>query len=122
MAARIEQPVTTARVADHAVTPAQPGRPVPIQLLQVPDCPLVDSVRDVLQRCILQSGLNVVVEDLEGPYQSPTLLVNGVDVTGRPTTTEPSCRLDLPTEEEILTSLTADRGLALDPEGSTRCA
>ncbi|MGH8997118.1 MAG: hypothetical protein ACRDYB_14000 [Acidimicrobiales bacterium] len=62
------------------------------------------------------------MKDLEGPYPSPTLLVDGVDATGRPTTAGPSCRLDLPTEEEILTSLRGASLLVLDPEGSERCA
>ncbi|MGH9298456.1 MAG: alkylmercury lyase [Acidimicrobiales bacterium] len=92
-----------------------------VELLHVPDCPLVDSVRALLQRCILRSGLHVFVENLEGPYSSPTLLVNGGDVTGRPTAEQPSCRLDLPTEEEILTSLTAASLIAPDPERAEPC-
>jgi hypothetical protein len=42
------------------------------------------------------------VQELEGAFASPTLLVDGVDVTGRPAVSEPSCRLDLPTREQIL--------------------
>ncbi|MGH9206928.1 MAG: hypothetical protein ACRD1G_10275 [Acidimicrobiales bacterium] len=99
--------MTTARVTEDTAPSAEPGRVVFVQLLHVPDCPLVDTVRDLLRRCILRSGLNVTMEDLEGPYPSPTLLVNGVDVTGRPIAKGPSCRLDLPTEEEILSFLAA---------------
>ena len=44
-------------------------------------------------------------EEIEGPYPSPTLLIDGIDVTGRDPGTEPCCRLDLPTEEDILMAL-----------------
>jgi len=50
--------------------------------------------------------LNVAVEEVEGSYSSPTLLINGADVTGHPAVVGPSCRLDVPTEEEILIALT----------------
>jgi hypothetical protein len=45
------------------------------------------------------------VEDLEGPYPSPTLLIDGTDVTGKSSRDGPACRLDLPTEEQILAAL-----------------
>ncbi len=82
-----------------------------IHLLHVPECPLVGKLRTVLQRGLARSELHAEVEELEGPYPSPTLLVNGVDVTGREAGNEPSCRLDLPGEEQILTALirAADR-------------
>jgi hypothetical protein len=48
-----------------------------------------------------KSDADAIVEELAGDYNSPTLLVNGFDVTGRPRALEGvmSCRLDLPTEE-----------------------
>jgi hypothetical protein len=51
--------------------------------------------------------MDIVVEELAGDYDSPTLLVNGVDVTGHPRAPEGhmSCRLDLPSEEQILAAL-----------------
>lgn len=114
--------MTVLGVQEDTTPSAERGLPVSVQLLHVPGCPLVDSVRGLLQRCIHRSGLGVVVEDLEGPYPSPTLLVDGADATGRPTTAGPSCRLDLPTEEEILASLRGTSLLVLGPEGSGRCA
>jgi len=45
------------------------------------------------------------VEQLEGPYPSPALLIDGADVTGKPLVQQPSCRLDLPTEEQIMAAL-----------------
>jgi hypothetical protein len=78
-----------------------------IQLLSVPDCPLVGSVRKMLEKCLTQIPINVTLEELVGDYNSPTLLVNGFDVTGRPRTSDGvmSCRLDLPSEEQILAAL-----------------
>lgn len=76
-----------------------------VQLLHVADCPLVGELRTVLQHTLARNGLRAQIEELEGPYPSPTLLVDGVDVTGRATGTEPSCRLDLPSEEQILAAL-----------------
>lgn len=76
-----------------------------VQILRVPDCPLVGGLRSILDRCLSRSGLHVTVEEIEGPYPSPTLLVNGADPTGRPAAAGPSCRLDLPTEDEILAAL-----------------
>jgi hypothetical protein len=82
-------------------------RPVQVQLLSVPDCPLVKKVRSSLESCLHQTHFNVVVEELIGDYSSPTLLVDGFDVTGNPTTSsgQVSCRLDLPNEEQILAAL-----------------
>ncbi len=76
-----------------------------VQLLHVAACPLVGKLRTVLQDSLARSGLPAVIEELEGPCPSPTLFVNGVDVTGRATSSEPSCRLDLPSEEQILAAL-----------------
>lgn len=85
---------------------------VRVQLLSVPDCPLVESVRSVLENSLAQTHVDVVVEELVGDYSSPTLLVNGFDVTGHPRAPEGqiSCRLVLPTEEQILAAL---RGLTV---------
>ena len=79
--------------------------PVRIQLFHVPDCPLVDRVRATLRSSLAKASAPVVVEEIEGSYPSPTLLIDGIDVTGRSLEPDASCRLDLPTEEQILTAL-----------------
>ena len=80
--------------------------PVTVQLLHVPDCPLVSRVRDTLQVCLQRIGRPVRFEDLEGDYPSPTLLVDGIDVTtGAPPQTEICCRFDLPTGAQITAAL-----------------
>jgi hypothetical protein len=79
---------------------------VEVRLLHVPECPLADRVRDTLRESIADSGLAVRVEDVEGPFPSPTLLVGGVDVvTGGTPATEPCCRLDLPSRAQIRAAL-----------------
>jgi hypothetical protein len=83
-----------------------------IQLLSVPDCPLVESARSTLKKSLAQTHVDVIVEELVGAYSSPTILIDGFDVTGRPREPEnvPSCRLDIPTQEQIMVAL---RGLSV---------
>ncbi|MGH2719100.1 MAG: alkylmercury lyase [Actinomycetota bacterium] len=88
------------RFEDRAATPIQ------VQIVRVPDCPLVERLRAFLDRCLSRTGMTAIVEEIEGPYPSPTLLINGADVTGRPRGFEASCRLDLPTQHQILAALT----------------
>lgn len=84
---------------------ADDSRPIRIQILHVPDCPLVEGLRALVSRCVAQSAAGVTVEEIEGPYPSPTLLLNGKDVTGLQIVEAASCRFDLPTEEQILAAL-----------------
>lgn len=80
---------------------------VKVQLLCVPDCPLVQKVRHTIRDCLAKTQIPVTVEELIGAYNSPTVLVNGFDVTGQPPAEEgqTSCRLDLPNEEQILAAI-----------------
>jgi hypothetical protein len=82
-------------------------KPYRIQLLYVPDCPLVESARSVLKKSLAETHVDAVVEELVGDYSSPTILIDGFDVTGRSREPESlaSCRLDLPTHEQILVAL-----------------
>jgi hypothetical protein len=83
---------------------AEPAR---IELLHVPGCPLVDRVRATVEACLDEAGLTDVVHQREGSFASPTLLIDGTDVTGARAQTEACCRLDLPTREQILAALHA---------------
>lgn len=76
-----------------------------IQLLYLPGCPLVDRVRTTLRESLAAIGSRANVEESERPCASPTLLVNGVDVTGRTPPQGTSCRLDLPTHDQIVAAL-----------------
>lgn len=79
---------------------------VQVQVLHVPDCPLLPRVREILRACLAQTPAAVVVDEVEGDYPSPSIVINGLDVvTGQAPHTETSCRLDLPTVDQILTAL-----------------
>jgi hypothetical protein len=78
-----------------------------IQLLYRPGCPNVDRARRLLYHCLDEAGVQAEVEELAGDYPSPTILVDGVDVMGGPGGPGPACRLDLPTEERVLATLTS---------------
>lgn len=79
-----------------------------IQILQVPDCPLVDQLIDEVEHCLTEAGVGEPVEIVVGDYPSPTLVMDGVDVaTGRPVEGEPRCRMDLPSREQIRAAVRA---------------
>jgi hypothetical protein len=81
---------------------------VNVELLSVPDCPNVAATRDLLRAVLADLGLSVGVVERVGEYPSPTVLVNGNDVTGAPTTAGiGSCRIDLPTAGQIKHALRA---------------
>jgi hypothetical protein len=81
-----------------------------IELLHVRDCPLVGRLRAVLEDCLNAAGLPATVEQREGPYPSPTLLIDGRDVvTGKPPGATACCRLDLPSAEQIRAALDPSR-------------
>jgi hypothetical protein len=97
---------------------SRPG-PVRVQLLHVPDCPLTGRVRDALYDCIRHVGFSVRVEELEGAYPSPTLVVDGIDVaTGARPSREICCRLDVPTCAQIVTALNRAARTCAEPASS----
>ncbi len=81
------------------------GTVVNIQILHVPGCPLVDPVRETVHRVLAKLKIQAEVEELVGEYPSPTLLIDGRDITGRTHKDYSACRLDLPTEEQVLVAL-----------------
>ena len=73
-----------------------------VQILHVPACPLVDRLRAEVASTLEQVATHLELSLLERDYPSPTLVVDGLDVTtGAPVSGEPRCRLDLPTLEQI---------------------
>jgi hypothetical protein len=78
---------------------------VRVQILQVPDCPLVGRVREVVRRALAGANVPAVIEELTGEYASPTVLVDGVDVTGGSAASGSACRFDLPTEQQIVAAV-----------------
>jgi hypothetical protein len=76
-----------------------------IELFHVPGCPHVDAARALISECLFELQLEVAVEDKEGAYASPTILVDGVDVMGAPAFKAAACRLDVPTKTRLLGAL-----------------
>ncbi|HEV2087458.1 MAG TPA: alkylmercury lyase [Cryptosporangiaceae bacterium] len=89
-----------------------------IELLFTPDCPHVGEARAVLRECLDELGLDVPVLERVGDHLSPTLLVDGLDVTGRAGAAGvPACRVEPPKRASVLAALRR-RGLdwAEEPE------
>jgi hypothetical protein len=79
---------------------------VTVELLHVPGCPHAEEARRLLMSCLRELGLeNLRVEDREGDFPSPSIIVNGTDVMGATAAGTASCRLDLPTRERLLIAL-----------------
>lgn len=80
--------------------------PVRVQVLHVPDCPLLEHLRANLRHALAASEVTATVHEQQGTYPSPTVLVNGLDITtSRPPGGEACCRLDVPTADEIAAAL-----------------
>ena len=77
-----------------------------VQVLQVPGCPVVGGLLDLVRGAGADAGVRVAVQVLVGDYPSPTLVVDGLDVaTGRAVAATTCCRLDLPTRRQIVDAL-----------------
>jgi len=76
-----------------------------VQLRRVADCPHAEQVRELVRRVAADGGVLIELEELVGEYPSPTVLVDGRDVTGRPLAVGAACRLDLPTERQLRAAL-----------------
>lgn len=76
--------------------------PSRLQILQVPDCPLVGRLVNEVRACLTDCGVDEPLQMLVGGYPSPTLVVDGLDVsTGQPVQAATCCRFDLPSSEQI---------------------
>jgi hypothetical protein len=78
---------------------------VTVEVLFLRGCPHAAAARAMVERCVARLGLAVEVAAREGDYPSPTVMVDGVDVMGAPAGADPVCRLDLPTEERVMSAL-----------------
>ncbi|MFC7344762.1 alkylmercury lyase [Saccharopolyspora griseoalba] len=77
-----------------------------VRLLRVPDCPLAGRARATVVQVLRELGEPVDFDEVVGDHPSPSVLVDGVDVvTGRAPAEGPSCRLELPTAEQIRAAL-----------------
>jgi len=80
-----------------------------IELLHVAGCPHVADARHVLLACLVEFGISETIEEREGAFPSPTILVDGDDVMGEPASKDASCRLDVPTRERIAAAIQRHR-------------
>ena len=80
-------------------------RPRRIELRYFAGCPHAEMARRLLQACLKKLALDVPIEEKEGDYPSPTVLIDGFDVTGAAAMSGRLCRVDLPTEAQILSAL-----------------
>lgn len=78
-----------------------------IELLHVPSCPHVEEARRTLRACLAQLQLDAPIQEREGDFPSPTILVDGLDVMGQPEGTGAMCRLDRPDADRIMAALRA---------------
>jgi hypothetical protein len=85
------------------------GATLRVSILHVAGCPLVERVRRMVDEVLAATGSRGEVVEIEGPYPSPTLLIEGVDVTGRPGGNGSACRLDLPTREQVVWAILSAR-------------
>ena len=76
-----------------------------IELLHVPGCAHIENARQLLRSSLSELGIDEQIEEEEGAYPSPTILVDGMDVMGRPEARGASCRLDVPTRERLFAAL-----------------
>ena len=76
-----------------------------IELRHVPECAHVETTRRLLRDVVNALGLKIEIQELEGQYPSPSVLVDGVDVMGDPGFVGGGCRLDLPDRLRLETYL-----------------
>ena len=101
--------------ADHAGFD-QPALAEMIQILYVDGCPNLDQVREMVSRCLAMTGLSgsVKVEEIVGEFPSPTVLVDGIDITGGELPPQSSCRVEVATEAQLIAAL-QNRRPQVDP-------
>jgi hypothetical protein len=86
-----------------------------VELRSVPDCPNVAHTRDVLLACLVEAGLTPTVVERIGDYPSPSVLIDGRDVTGADPHAPAACVLQLPTADQIRAALRAASALYGQP-------
>ncbi len=78
-----------------------------VEVLYFTGCPHAARAVASVRACLARLGLEVAVIERDGDHPSPTVRVNGRDVMGEPQTRGRACRLDVPTDEDIMSALRA---------------
>lgn len=86
-----------------------PGAELRISILHIPDCPSLVRARQGVRAAVELVGATAVVEEIEGPYPSPTVLIDGVEIDGYPLGSGAACRIDVPTPDQIAAAVRAAR-------------
>ncbi len=76
-----------------------------VELRAVPGCPNMAATRELLHACLAEAGLPPVVVERIGAYPSPSVLVDGRDVTGADPAGPAACMLRPPTADQIRAAL-----------------
>jgi len=90
-----------------------------VELRAVPDCPNLAATRDLLYACVAEAGLplSVIVERI-GDFPSPSVLVDGLDVTGARPDAPAACVLNPPTAAQIRAALAGTTATGQDNQVS----
>ncbi|MPZ94725.1 MAG: alkylmercury lyase [Propionibacteriales bacterium] len=89
----------------------EPLNPTRIDLWYDHDCPNAPLVRQRLLACLRRAGgAWDLREHRDRGVMSPTLTVDGADVTDATISAGSGCRLDLPSQEQICTALERHQG------------
>jgi hypothetical protein len=93
--------------SDPAIAVAGHTGRVIVELRAVPDCPNLAQTRDVLLACLAEAGLAPTVIERTGDFRSPSVLIDGRDVTGADPGAAAACVLHPPTADQIRAALSA---------------
>jgi len=79
--------------------------PISVELRAVPDCPNLPATRQLLHDLLANFAGSWTLTEREGDYPSPSILVNGADVTGADPNSPAACVLHPPTAAQIRAAL-----------------
>ncbi len=89
----------------------------------MPDCPNLAAIRDLLHACVVEAGLPLsVIVERTGDFPSPSVLVDGLDVTGADPHAAPACVLTPPTAAQIRNALVSPKAAGQTRQGSPHAA
>jgi hypothetical protein len=87
-------------------TPDVAQRPaVIVELRAVPDCPNLPATRQLLHEILADRAVAWTLIEREGDYPSPSVLIDGADVTGAERHGPAACVLHPPTAAQIRAAL-----------------
>jgi hypothetical protein len=78
-----------------------------VELRAVPDCPNLAQTREILLACLADVRPAPTVVERIGDFPSPSVLIDGRDVTGADPDAPAACVLRPPTAEQIRAALSA---------------